>query len=238
MMSFMSTVITSYFPTTNNQLRNSSNPRQHANIHDGRVTVQPVQGRQSSFAAGTSGTRANILRTGGDNSAQGSSKVLNEEELEFLADLGVAEAKAVRMANLSSYGSDVLSKEKNPQFKGFEKEINYLKQTLSEQSKAYELLTKTFNVFKNDSKEKKAKNIDKEIAFEKKVKELDNMDQSASSPVKIEAPRELSKVSVVNTSLKKLKYHLGQFDNVVKKRITPDALTEGEWGFEHTKAVK
>ncbi|GJY81386.1 hypothetical protein Tco_0494137 [Tanacetum coccineum] len=51
------------------------------------------------------------------------------------------------------------------------------------------------------------------------------------------APRELPKVSLVNTSLKKLKYHLGQFDNVVKNRITPDALTEGEWGFEHTKAV-
>ncbi|GJT63827.1 retrovirus-related pol polyprotein from transposon TNT 1-94 [Tanacetum coccineum] len=64
-----------------------------------------------------------------------------------------------------------------------------------------------------------------------------NTDQSASSPVKIEAPRELPKVSLVNTSLKKLKYHLGQFDTVVKKRITPDALTEGEWGFEHTKAV-
>ncbi|GJS29068.1 retrovirus-related pol polyprotein from transposon TNT 1-94 [Tanacetum coccineum] len=64
-----------------------------------------------------------------------------------------------------------------------------------------------------------------------------NTDQSASLPVKIEAPRELPKVSLVNTSLKKLKYHLGQFDNVVKKRITPDALTEGEWGFEHTKAV-
>ncbi|GJX00999.1 hypothetical protein Tco_0184912 [Tanacetum coccineum] len=63
------------------------------------------------------------------------------------------------------------------------------------------------------------------------------IDQSASSPVKIEAPRELPKVSLVNTSLKKLKYHLSQFDNVVKKRITPNALTEGEWGFEHTKAV-
>ncbi|GJZ10137.1 hypothetical protein Tco_0544896 [Tanacetum coccineum] len=62
-------------------------------------------------------------------------------------------------------------------------------------------------------------------------------DQSASSHVKIEAPRELPKVSLVNTSLKKLKYHLGQFDNVVKKRITPNALTEGEWGFEHTKVV-
>ncbi|GJY42398.1 hypothetical protein Tco_0429668 [Tanacetum coccineum] len=64
-----------------------------------------------------------------------------------------------------------------------------------------------------------------------------NTDQSASSPVKIEAPKELPKVSLVNTSLKKLKYHLGQFDTVVKKRITPDAITEGEWGFEHTKAV-
>ncbi|GJS13537.1 retrovirus-related pol polyprotein from transposon TNT 1-94 [Tanacetum coccineum] len=40
--------------------------------------------------------------------AQGNGKVLNEEELEFLADLGIVEAKAVLMANLSSYGSDVL----------------------------------------------------------------------------------------------------------------------------------
>ncbi|GJS14763.1 retrovirus-related pol polyprotein from transposon TNT 1-94 [Tanacetum coccineum] len=64
-----------------------------------------------------------------------------------------------------------------------------------------------------------------------------NTDQSASSPVKIEAPRELPKVSLVNTSLKKLKYRLGQFDTVVKKRITPDAITEGEWGFEHIKTV-
>ncbi|GJT52764.1 retrovirus-related pol polyprotein from transposon TNT 1-94 [Tanacetum coccineum] len=64
-----------------------------------------------------------------------------------------------------------------------------------------------------------------------------NTDQSASSLVKIEAPRELSKVSLVNTSLKNLKYHLGQFNNVVQKWITPNALTEGEWGFEHTKVV-
>ncbi|GJR97349.1 retrovirus-related pol polyprotein from transposon TNT 1-94, partial [Tanacetum coccineum] len=50
-------------------------------------------------------------------------------------------------------------------------------------------------------------------------------------------PRELPNVSLVNTSLKKLKYHLGKFDIVVKKQIKPDAITEGEWGFEHTKAV-
>ncbi|GJS55105.1 retrovirus-related pol polyprotein from transposon TNT 1-94 [Tanacetum coccineum] len=60
---------------------------------------------------------------------------------------------------------------------------------------------------------------------------------SDASPVKIEAPKELPKVSLVNESLKKLKFHLARFDNVVKIRTTPDARTEGEWGFKHTKAV-
>ncbi|GJS85749.1 hypothetical protein Tco_0752290 [Tanacetum coccineum] len=361
MMSFLSTFVSSCFPTTKNQLRNYSNPRQQATIIDGRVTVQPVQGRQNSFAAGISGARANISGPGGNNLGQ--QRVVKCFNCQG-EDHGVAEgpvtqtvithnaayqaddldaydydrddfsiAKAVLMANLSSYGSNVLSElslkdiknrvklleerqnvdlstreklimddiiqEKNAQFVDFEKEITYLKQTLSKQSKEKELLTKTFNVFKNKSKEKEAKNIDKEIDLEKKVKELDNIkaqqirpmlydgsviaketnviliadsgetlmleevsrskmflkqklsdeqafwlqtshpntDKFASSPVKIEAPRELPKVILVNTSLKKLKYHLGQFDNVVKKQITPNTLTEGEWGFEHTKAV-
>ncbi|GJY02716.1 retrovirus-related pol polyprotein from transposon TNT 1-94 [Tanacetum coccineum] len=282
------------------------------------MSFMSTVGRQNSYVAGTSGTRANTSGIGGNYScqqrvmkcfnyqgeghmarqcpkpkrkrdatwfrekvllveAQGNGKVLNEEELEFLADPGIAEAKAVLMANLSSYGSDVLSevpisdntnndmlnqsvqempysepshfvehpeneihsdsniipysqyliesqnaavnndnlianeslsaelerykervklleerqnvdlgtrekliiddiiREKNAQFADFEKEINNLKQTLSEQSKEKELLTKTFNVFKNESKEKEAKNIDTEIALEKKVKELDNI---------------------------------------------------------------
>ncbi|GJY83837.1 hypothetical protein Tco_0497213, partial [Tanacetum coccineum] len=50
MMSFLSAVVTSCYPTTNNQLRNLSNPRQQATINDGRVTLQPVQGRKISFA--------------------------------------------------------------------------------------------------------------------------------------------------------------------------------------------
>ncbi|GJS46696.1 hypothetical protein Tco_0596817 [Tanacetum coccineum] len=64
-------------------------------------------------------------------------------------------------------------KEQNAQFADFEKEFNSLKQTLFEQLKEKESLTKTFNVLKNESKEKEVKNIDKEIALEKKVKELD-----------------------------------------------------------------
>ncbi|GJU94698.1 retrovirus-related pol polyprotein from transposon TNT 1-94 [Tanacetum coccineum] len=56
MMSFLTAVVTSRYPTTNNQLRNSSNPRQQATINNGRVTLQPIQGRQTSLAAGTSRT--------------------------------------------------------------------------------------------------------------------------------------------------------------------------------------
>ncbi|GJR32156.1 hypothetical protein Tco_1108388 [Tanacetum coccineum] len=320
MMSFLSIFVISRFPSTNNQLRNSSNPRQQATIHDGRVTVQPLS----------------ILTAKGKVIWQDS--VQNQREKGMLHDLGIAEdpvtqsaithnaayqandldaydsdcdeistSKAVLMANLSSYRSDVLSevpisdntnndmlnqsvqempysepshfvehpeneihsdsniilyskyliesqnaaiqdtnssaqqdalilsvfeqlsnqatncnkvnndnlianetlsaelerykervklleerqnvdlgtrekliiddiiREKNAEFADFEKGINNLKQTLSEQSKEKELVTKTFNVFKNESKEKEAKNIDTEIALEKKVKELDNI---------------------------------------------------------------
>nr|GEW74393.1 hypothetical protein [Tanacetum cinerariifolium] len=60
---------------------------------------------------------------------------------------------------------------------------------------------------------------------------------SDALPVKIEAPKELFKVSLVNESLKKLKLHLTNFDKVVKINTTPNARTEGEYGFKHTKAV-
>ncbi|GJT89821.1 hypothetical protein Tco_1078666 [Tanacetum coccineum] len=67
-MSFLSVVVTSRYPTTKNQLRNSSNPRQQATINDGRVTVQPVQGRQISYVAGT--TRTFTLGASGSNSGK------------------------------------------------------------------------------------------------------------------------------------------------------------------------
>ncbi|GJU44613.1 hypothetical protein Tco_1201879 [Tanacetum coccineum] len=280
MMSFLSTIVTSCFPSTNNKLRNSSSPRQQATIHDGRCP-KPKRKRDAKWF------REKVILV----EAQGNGKVSNEEELEFLADPGIAEglvsqsvithnaayqaddldaydsdcdeistAKAVLMANLSSYGSDVLSEDtnsfakqdamilsmfeqlseqvtncnkvnkdnlmanetlfaelerykervklleekqnvdfgtrekliiddiirnKNAQFTDFEKEINYLKQTLLEQLKEKESLTKTFNVFKNESMEKEAKNIDNEITLEKKVKELDNIVHKMGKKVNI-----------------------------------------------------
>ncbi|GJV04477.1 retrovirus-related pol polyprotein from transposon TNT 1-94 [Tanacetum coccineum] len=124
MMSFLSTVVTSRFPSTNNQLRNSSNPRQQATIQDGR----------------SNSSQQRVVKCFNcQREAQGSGKVLNEEEYTFLAYLGVAKgsvtqtvithnaayqaddldaydsdcdeistAKAVLMANLSSYDSNVL----------------------------------------------------------------------------------------------------------------------------------
>ncbi|GJX90102.1 retrovirus-related pol polyprotein from transposon TNT 1-94 [Tanacetum coccineum] len=218
-------------------------------------------------------------------------------------------------------------------------EIDRLKQTLSEHLKEKESLMQTVTLLKNDFKKEESRNIDREIALEKKIKQLDNIvfkrDQSAqtvhmltkpqffydhttkqalgfqnpfylkkaqqlepklydgnvikntsaivipdseetlmlaeesrskmllkqkdpmmlekkvnttpnfvnspeptfsSRPTKVEVLKELPKVSMVNTSLKKLKYHLAGFDVVVKERTTPTAITEGSWGFEHTKA--
>nr|GEW17350.1 retrovirus-related Pol polyprotein from transposon TNT 1-94 [Tanacetum cinerariifolium] len=52
----------------------------------------------------------------------------------------------------------------------------------------------------------------------------------------VEVPKEHPKVSMVNSSLKKLKFHLASFDMVVKERTTATAIMEGTWGFKHTKA--
>ncbi|GJT22118.1 hypothetical protein Tco_0892055 [Tanacetum coccineum] len=84
-------------------------------------------------------------------------------------------------------------------------------------------------MLKEESRSKMLLKQNDPMVLEKKVNTLHPIiDQSASSPVKIEAPWVLPKVSMVNTGLKKLKYHLSQFDNVVKKQIMPNALTEGE----------
>nr|GFA48907.1 hypothetical protein [Tanacetum cinerariifolium] len=130
MMSFLTSVVTSRYPTTNNQLRTSSNPRQQAIINDGRVTIQPIQGMQNHMSVGSS--RPFASRSGGTSrrqrvimcynckgeghmakqctkpkwkhdaewfkdkvlivQAQASGQVLQEEELDFLADPGMAES--------------------------------------------------------------------------------------------------------------------------------------------------
>ncbi|GKD66436.1 hypothetical protein Tco_1308544, partial [Tanacetum coccineum] len=51
-----------------------------------------------------------------------------------------------------------------------------------------------------------------------------------SRPTIVKVPKELPKVSMVNTSLKKLKHHLAGFDVIFKERTTPTTITESSWG--------
>ncbi|GJW90952.1 hypothetical protein Tco_0168505 [Tanacetum coccineum] len=48
------------------------------------------------------------------------------------------------------------------------------------------------------------------------------------TPIRIDAPSELPTISLVNESLRKLKYQLASFDKVMKKRTTSDAITADE----------
>ncbi|GJU34419.1 putative RNA-directed DNA polymerase [Tanacetum coccineum] len=73
-MAFLTIVASSRFPSTNNQLRTSSNPRNQATIQDGRVTVQQVHGRQGQSYSGT-GYKSNATSFGGNN-ASGQAKVV------------------------------------------------------------------------------------------------------------------------------------------------------------------
>nr|GFB61364.1 hypothetical protein [Tanacetum cinerariifolium] len=135
MISFLTSVVASRYPATNNQLRTSSNPRQQATINNGRVTIQPIQGRQNHMSTGSSRSFAS-----GSGGTSGKQRVLQAEELDFLADPGTAEsssnqtvittnaaypadnldaydsdcdelnsAKVALMANLSHYGSNNLA---------------------------------------------------------------------------------------------------------------------------------
>ncbi|GJW43080.1 retrovirus-related pol polyprotein from transposon TNT 1-94 [Tanacetum coccineum] len=364
MMSFLTAVVTSRYPTTNNQLRTSSNPRQQATIYDGKVTVQPVQGRQTTYAAGT--TRKYTPGASGSNTgkqrtvicynckgeghiakqctkpkrkrdetwfndkvllvqAQASGQALTEEEIAFLADPGLPDiqtsqtvithnaayqaddldaydsdcdelnsAKIALMANLSRNGSDALTEVLNPDNLTYDL-LNQSEQimTSSEQSNdvsqseteitsdsniipysqylseaqqetvqnsnssaqqdvmilsMFEQLTTQVTHCTNVNLEYKSANqaltteLDRYKEEVKDLKEMQNVENSFSgsneqyAEIVLEVPKELPKVSMVNTSLKELKRYLTGFDQVVKERTTATAITEGTWGFEHTKA--
>nr|GFB41778.1 hypothetical protein [Tanacetum cinerariifolium] len=127
-------------------------------------------------------------------------------------------------------------------------EIKSLKHTLSKHLKEKESLEQNITILKNDFQKEKSRNIDKELALEKQIElsaeqafwsqysvQTDEPNLSATTTI-VEVLKELPKVSMVNSCLKKLKYNLASFDMVVKERTTTTSITEGTWGFEQTKA--
>nr|GEX77410.1 hypothetical protein [Tanacetum cinerariifolium] len=401
MMSFLTAVVTSRYPPTNNQLRTSSNPRQQATINNERenrgIVCYNYKGEGHMSNQCTKPKRKRDEAWFKDKvllvQAQANGQVLHEEELEFLADPGIAKtqstqyvitnnaayqaydfdaydsgcveinsAKIALMENLSHYGSDNLAKannnsssptqqddlilyvieqlktqvinctkinqdnknvnefltaelerykdqvrilkEQNNVDKASEScvqslEIDNLKHILSEHLKEKESLEQKVTLLKNDFQKEESRNIDRELALEKQ-ETLMNEDESRSKMLQkqkdpmmsekkvntkpidyatlnqlsndfetqfvpqtklsaeqvfwsqnsgnseepnlststtiVEVPKELPKVSMVNSCLKKLKFHLASFDMVVKERTAATVITEGEWGFEHTKA--
>nr|GFB40619.1 hypothetical protein [Tanacetum cinerariifolium] len=116
-MDFLTAIASSRFPSTNNQLRTSSNPRNQATIQDSRVTVQQVQGREGTSYSGT-GFKSNVTRSEGNNaSRQGrivecyNCQAFQTKDLDtYDSDYDdIPNAQAVLMANISNYGSDVIS---------------------------------------------------------------------------------------------------------------------------------
>nr|GEU68295.1 retrovirus-related Pol polyprotein from transposon TNT 1-94 [Tanacetum cinerariifolium] len=175
----------------------------------------------------------------------------------------ISNAKAVLMANISNYGSNVISKkaqrikptlydgivvstkhvampvidddetlilEEESQSKMFEKERNLeaIKQKISNKPIDYVKLNKLYEDFGKRFVPQQELSADE--AFWYHMLNLSTKSSDAL-PVKIEALKELSKVSLV------LKLHLANFDKVVKIRTAPNARTEDEWEIKHTKAV-
>nr|GEX22729.1 hypothetical protein [Tanacetum cinerariifolium] len=265
MMSFLISIATSRYPTTNNQLRNLLNPRQQATINDGRVTLQLVQGIQTTFVMGS--TRTYTPGTSGSNSgkqrtvicynckgeghmskqctkpkrkrddswfkdkvllvqAQVNGQILHKEELAFLANPGILEVQATQtvITHNAAYQADDLDA-----YDSDCDELNTAKIPLMVNLSQYgsDVLAKVHT----------PDNIDNSMINQVLQNSMNSLDPSLSCrPTKVEVPKELPKVSMVNTSLKKLKHHLVGFDVVVKERTMPTAIIEGSWGFEHTKA--
>nr|GEX18791.1 integrase, catalytic region, zinc finger, CCHC-type, peptidase aspartic, catalytic [Tanacetum cinerariifolium] len=126
----------------------------------------------------------------------------------------ISSTKAVLMANLLSYDYDVLS------------EVNIAPIDYSKLNNLKEDFGKCF-VTQQELSTEQAFWLKHSSIFETPVK--------SHTPLRFEDPSKLPKVSVLNESLKKIKFKLSKFDKVVKKRLTSDAITVGSWGFEHTK---
>ncbi|GKB16767.1 putative ribonuclease H-like domain-containing protein [Tanacetum coccineum] len=109
-MAFLSAVATSRFPSTNNQLRTFSNPRNQDTIQDVRVTVQQVQERvvkcYNCQGEGHMARQCTQPKRPGNAAwfkdkamlaeAQESGQILNEEQLAFLIDPSIPDGQAAQ----------------------------------------------------------------------------------------------------------------------------------------------
>nr|GEY42422.1 hypothetical protein [Tanacetum cinerariifolium] len=287
MMSFLSAVVTSRYPSTNNQLRNSSNLGKKlplmildvlTKVHnpdniDNNMINQSVQAMSSSEQSSVVNHSETEITS--DSSIIPYSQYVHETQQAVVHNsdssaqqdvliLSVIEQLKTQVINCTKINlenksvNDTLTVE----LERYKEQVKVLKEG-QKVEKAHQLEPKLYdgNVIKNtyaimipDSKEtlmlaeeSRSKIILKQqdpMVLEKKVNTtpvdysaLNQLYPSPScTPTRVEVLKELPKVSMTNTSLKKLKHYLAGFDVVVKERTTVTAITEGLWGFEYTKA--
>ncbi|GKD64240.1 hypothetical protein Tco_1306348, partial [Tanacetum coccineum] len=122
MMSFLTAVVTSRYPTTNNQLRNSLNPRQQATINNGRVTLQPIYNQFKDLYSRSKWKQYWETKDyPGIPDGQATQTVITHNAAYQADDLDAYDSdsdelnttKVALMADLSYYGSDALAKVHN-----------------------------------------------------------------------------------------------------------------------------
>nr|GEY28916.1 hypothetical protein [Tanacetum cinerariifolium] len=269
-------------------LRTSSNPQHQATINNGRVTIQPIQGRQNSMPAGSS--RPFASGSGGASGKQQKEESRNihrelalEKQVKELNNIVFKRNQSAQIVHMLSK-PQVFYNHSTRQAIGFQNPC-YLKKAQQLKPKLYDrsVIEKSNAIVIPDSEktlllpeESRSKMIEKQndpkmtkkkvitkpidyaiinqlsIDFETRFVpqtelsaeqafwsqysvQTDEPNLSASTTI-VAVPKELPKVSMVNSCLKKLKFHLASFDMVVKERTTATAITEGTWGFKHTKA--
>ncbi|GJU10622.1 retrovirus-related pol polyprotein from transposon TNT 1-94 [Tanacetum coccineum] len=208
-MAFLTVVASSRFPSTNNQLKTSSNPRNQATIQDGRGETMQVdmQGLLNAITVKVKGiwldNALSLSDEGMQHEVPHSETYLNDMEnknVHAMQDFEQTPAMDFTDNEIHSDSNIIILTE------DFGKHFSPQQELSAEQAFWFHTLNPT-------------------------------IEPSYTPPVIMDVPSELPKVSLVNTSLKKLKFYLTQFDSVVKKRTTPNALEEGEWGFKHTKTI-
>ncbi|GJU28389.1 hypothetical protein Tco_1167010 [Tanacetum coccineum] len=316
MMSFLSAVVTSRYPTTNNQLRNSSNPRQQAAINDGREELafladpriaegqatQTVITHIAAYQADSTLPKLlswqiylimvqmlsirhnpNNVDNNNDYHVSGESHLRNirlmcdHSETEITSDSNIipysqyvtelqqtavqnsnssAQQDALILSMIEQLKSQVINCTKinldnksvndtlTAELKRYKEQVKVLKEGQNvdlkskdnvsdscEQSIEIDCLKQTLSEHLKENE-----SLMQQLLFSKMILRKKNLEiliekflnpNPSCRPTKVEVPKELPKVSMVNTSLNKLKHHLAGFDVVVKERTTATTITEG-----------
>ncbi|GJV23467.1 hypothetical protein Tco_1376162 [Tanacetum coccineum] len=134
-------------------------------------------------------------------------------------------SKVALMENLSHYGSDTLAEVHNPdnvdnnminqdnksvndtltaELERYKEQVKVLKEGQNVDLKSKDNVSDSFTLLKNDFKKEESRNIDREIALEKKIKQLDNIvykrDQSAQTKAQQLEPKLYDGNVIKNTS--------------------------------------